>query len=83
MFGNNDPQFSGFFTPMTLLLLHLVRNGLVFTRVVYWMPPFSEANVSLQAPHFGNPARTPLPEEKLSAPPPPDLPPQKKVKDIF
>ena len=82
MFGNNDPQFSGFFTPMTLLLLHLVRNGLVFTRVVYWMPPFSEANVSLQAPHFGNPARTPLPEEKLSAPPP-DLPPQKKVKDIF
>ena len=33
-------------------------------------PPFSEANVSLQAPHFGNPGRTPLPEKKLSAPPP-------------
>ena len=30
-------------------------------------PPFSEANVSSQAPHFG---RTPLPEKKLSAPPP-------------
>ena len=33
-------------------------------------PPFSEANVSSQAPHFGNPGRTPLPEKKLSAPPP-------------
>ena len=33
-------------------------------------PPFSEANVSSQAPHFGNLGRTPLPEKKLSAPPP-------------
>ena len=33
-------------------------------------PPFSDANVSSQAPHFGNPGRTPLPEKKLSAPPP-------------
>ena len=34
-------------------------------------PPFSEANyVSSQAPHLGNPGRTPLPEKKLSAPPP-------------
>ena len=32
-------------------------------------PPFSEANASSQAPHFGNPGRTPLPEKKLSAPP--------------
>ena len=32
-------------------------------------PPFSEANVSSQAPHFGNPGHTPLPEQKLSAPP--------------
>ena len=33
-------------------------------------PPFSEANyVSSQAPHLGNPGRTPLPEKKLSAPP--------------
>ena len=32
--------------------------------------PFSEVNVSSQAPHFGNPCRTPLPEKKLSAPPP-------------
>ena len=31
-------------------------------------PPFSEANVSSQAPHFGNPGRTPTPEKKLSAP---------------
>ena len=31
-------------------------------------PPFSEANVSSQAPHFGYPGRTPLPEKKLSAP---------------
>ena len=35
--------------------------------------PFSEANVSSQAPHFGNPGRTPLPEKKLSAPPPPGI----------
>ena len=27
--------------------------------------PFSEANVSSQAPHFRNPGRTPLPEKKL------------------
>ena len=34
-------------------------------------PPFSEANyVSSQAPHLGNPGHTPLPEKKLSAPPP-------------
>ena len=32
-------------------------------------PPFSEAYVSSQAPHFGNSGRTPLPEKKLSAPP--------------
>ena len=31
--------------------------------------PLSEANVSSQAPHFGNPGRTLLPEKKLSAPP--------------
>ena len=27
-------------------------------------PPFSEANVSSQAPHFGSPGHTPLPEKK-------------------
>ena len=32
-------------------------------------PPLSETNISSQAPHFGNPGRTPLPEKKLSAPP--------------
>ena len=31
-------------------------------------PSLSEANISSQAPHFGNPGRTPLPEKKLSAP---------------
>ena len=29
-------------------------------------PPFSEANISSQAPHFGNPSHTPLPEKKKS-----------------
>ena len=49
----NDPQFSGFFTPMTLLLLHLVRNGLVFTRVVYWITPyFGEYTFYLIGPYF-------------------------------
>ena len=32
-------------------------------------PPFSEASISSQAPHFGNPGPTPLPEKKLSATP--------------
>ena len=32
-------------------------------------PPFSEANVSSQAPYFGNPGRTPLPEKKSACPP--------------
>ena len=36
--------------------------------------PFSEVNVSSQAPHFGNPGRTPL-SEKSSVPPPPGLAP--------
>ena len=44
--------------------------------------PFSEVNVSLQAPHFGNPGHTSLPEKKLSArprpPPPPPHPPPNK-----
>ena len=33
-------------------------------------PPFSEASISSQVPHFGSLGRTPLPEKKLSAPPP-------------
>ena len=32
-------------------------------------PPFSEANVSSQAPYFGNPGRTPLPEKSWVPPP--------------
>ena len=31
-------------------------------------PPFSEANVSSLAPHFGNPGRTPLPEKSWVPP---------------
>ena len=47
------PSLAGFLPPMTLLLLHLVRNGLVFTRVVYWMTPyFGEYTFYLIAPHF-------------------------------
>ena len=33
-------------------------------------PSLSEANISSQTPHFGNPGRTPLPEKKLILPPP-------------
>ena len=36
-------------------------------------PSLSEATISSQAPHFGNPGRTPQPEKKLSAPPPPSF----------
>ena len=36
--------------------------------------PLSEANISSQALHFGNPGRTPLPEKRLSAPSPGYLP---------
>ena len=35
--------------------------------------PFSEATISTQAPHFGNPGRTPLPEKKVDEAPPPVL----------
>ena len=31
-------------------------------------PPFSEASISSQAPHFGNPGRTPLPEKSWVPP---------------
>ena len=67
----NDPQFSGFFTPMTLLLLHLVRNGLVFTRVVYWMTPyFGEYTFYLIGPYFWLGVGTYLSLQIWSAPPP-------------
>ena len=66
----NDPQFSGFFTPMTLLLLHLVRNGLVFTRVVYWMTPyFGEYTFYLIGPCFWHGVGTYLSLQIGSAPP--------------
>ena len=37
-------------------------------------PPLSEANVSSQAPHFGNPGPIPLPEKKVECPPRPHFP---------
>ena len=62
----------------THILAHKPPNLEVFqlTSTQIWKfsahkSPFSEANVSSQAPYFGNPGRTPLPEKKLSAPPPP------------
>ena len=68
----NDPQFSGFFTPMTLPLLHLARNGLVFTRVVYWMTPyFGEYTFYLIGPYFWLGVGTYLSLQIGSAPPPP------------
>ena len=80
MFGNNDPLFTtgyqmnpslaGFFTPMTLLLSHLVRNGLVFTRVVYWMTPyFGEYTFYLIGPYFWLGVGTYLSLQIGSAPP--------------
>ena len=67
----NYPQFSGFFTPMTLLLLHLVRNGLVFTPVVYWMTPyFGEYTFYLIGPYFWLGVGTYLSLQIGSAPPP-------------
>ena len=66
----NDPQFSRFFTPMTLLLLRLVRNGLVFTRVVYWMTPyFGEYTFYLIGPYFWLGVGTYLSLQIGSAPP--------------
>ena len=66
----NDPQFSGVFTPMTLLLLHLVRNGLVFTRVVYWMTPyFGEYTFYLIGPYVWLGVGTYLSLQIGSAPP--------------
>ena len=80
MFGLHDPLFTTgyqmtpslavFFTPMTLLLLHLVRNGLVFTRVVYWMTPyFGEYTFYLIGPYFWLGVGTHLSLQIGSAPP--------------
>ena len=55
---------------MTLLLLHLVRNGLVFTRVVYWMTPyFEEYTFYLIGPYFWLGVGTYLSLQIGSAPP--------------
>ena len=66
-------------TPFWENLEILASTASIFTQVLahkpqIWKflalkPPFSEANVSSQAPHFGNLGCTPLPEKKLSAPP--------------
>ena len=45
-------------------------------------PPFSEANVSSQAPHFGNPGRTPLPE-KSWVPPLENTPRTEKITEMW
>ena len=45
----------------TQILAHKPPNLEIFSS----QAPFSEANISSQAPHFGNPGRTPLPEKKL------------------
>ena len=64
------PSLAGFFTPMTLLLLHLVRNGLVFTRVVNWMTPyFGEYTFYLIGPYFWLGVGTYLSLQIGSAPP--------------
>ena len=64
------PSLAGFFTPMTLLLLHLVRNGLVFTRVVYWMTPyFGEYTFYQIGPYFWLGVGTYLSLQIGSAPP--------------
>ena len=56
---------------MTLLLLHLVRNGLVFTRVVYWMTPyFGGYTFYLIGPYFWFGVCTYLSLQIGSAPPP-------------
>ena len=76
----NDPQFSGFFTPMTLLLLHLVRNGLVLTRVAYWMTPyFGEYTFYLIGPYFWLGVGTYLSLQIGSASPPPQEKNRQKV----
>ena len=41
----------------------------IFAQILALKPPNLEI-FSSQAPHFGNPGRTPLPKKKLSAPPP-------------
>ena len=70
-FYQMTPSLAGFFTPMTLLLLHLVRNGLVFTRVVYWMTPyFGEYTFYLIGPYFWLGVGTYLSLQIGSAPPP-------------
>ena len=51
----------------------LASTASIFTQIWKFSahkPPFSEANVSSQAPHFENLGRTSLPEKMLSAPPP-------------
>ena len=66
-FSSQAPKFWNFqLTSLQIgkFLVHKPPNLEIFSS----QAPFSEANISSQAPHFGNPGRTPLPEKKLSAP---------------
>ena len=67
-FGNCS-LYSLNFRPIGQILAHKPPNMEIFSSQAL----FSEANISSQALHFGNPGRTPLPEKKkekktLSAP---------------
>ena len=81
-FSSQDPLLNRFrnFSLYTSIFAHILAlkprslkifssQALKFGIFLVHKPPLSEANISSQAPHFGNPGRTPLPEKKkLSAP---------------
>ena len=67
-FNSQAPKF-GNFSSQASKFGHFQLTSPQILKFSTHKPPFSEANVSSQAPHFGNPGRTPLPEKKLSAPP--------------
>ena len=69
MCGPEDPLF----TPLLLFARAHFKQKSQFTspqigKFLVHKPPFSAADIDSQAPLFGNPGRTLLPKEKLSAP---------------
>ena len=66
-FSSQAPKFGNFQLTSPKLGNYQFTSPQIWKFSVH-KPPYSEANISLQAPHFGNPGRTPLPEKKLSAP---------------
>ena len=62
-FSSQAPKFGNFFS----------SQAPKFWKFSTHKPPFSEATVSSQAPHFGNPGCTPLPEKSWVPPPPRDV----------